>query len=288
MLAKVPETLYRKAHSGLLSRRELAALEREPDSASKGVARAIAAALADQADVEERRWVDRIEELRRRLSSSTEELTLVDFGAVSPEEDRSEGEMARGVEVTRTVGEICRSASKPPRWAFLLLKLVRELRPKSCVELGTSLGISTAYQSAALELNQHGRLVSLEGAEPVAARARENLEGLGLARAQIVTGRFQDTLDGVLRDQAPVDYAFVDGHHDRDATLAYFEQFVPALAPNALLVFDDISWSKGMKEAWEKIRTDPRIGLSVDLFKVGICAFGSAGDGKRNFRVAID
>lgn len=288
MLAKVPETLYRRAHGGLISRRELAALEREPDPVSKGLARAISATLADDADAEERRWVDQIEELRRRLTSSNEELTLVDFGAVSPEEDLSEVEMARGVEVTRTVGEICRSASKPPRWAFLLFKLVRELRPDSCVELGTSLGISAAYEAAALELNQHGSLVSLEGAEPIAARARENLAGLGLSRAQIVTGRFQDTLDTVLRDHAPVDYAFVDGHHDRDATVAYFEQFMPALAPNALLVFDDISWSNGMKEAWTKIRTDSRIGLSVDLFKVGICALGGGGDGRRNFRVALD
>jgi predicted O-methyltransferase YrrM len=288
MLAKIPETLYRKAHGNLLTRRELAALGEERDRVSTAVARAISATLNEDASTEERRWAERIEELREALATSTDELTLIDFGAVSPELNPSQAEMEQGVDVQRTVGEICRSASKPPRWAFLLFKLVRELQPASCVELGTSLGISTAYQAAALELNGQGRLVSLEGAEPVAALAKKHLEGLGLNRAEIVVGRFQDTLGGVLQERNPVDYAFVDGHHDRDATLDYFERLVPALGEEAVLVFDDIAWSSGMKDAWAQIRDDPRVSLAVDLFKVGVCAVGPARNEGRTFRVALD
>ena len=35
-----------------------------------------------------------------------------------------------------------------------------------------------------------------------------HLSGLGLTRFQVVVGRFQDTLPGVLRARAPIDFAF--------------------------------------------------------------------------------
>ena len=90
--------------------------------------------------------------------------------------------------------------------------------------MGTAVGISAAYQAAALALNGRGTFTTLEGAEPLAD-----------------IGRFEDTLDAVLERRRPVDYVFVDGRHDRQATLAYFEQTIPFLAETAFLIFDDIA-----------------------------------------------
>ena len=59
-------------------------------------------------------------------------------------------------------------------------------------------------------------------------------------------------------------------------TLAYFEQLLPHLSPAGVLVFDDVEWSAGMADAWSRIRSDHRVGLAVDLFKVGICGLGGA------------
>ncbi len=172
-------------------------------------------------------------------------------------------------------------------WARLLFKLIRDFQPSLCLELGTNLGFSAAYQAAALRLNQKGRLVTLEGDPPLASLAERNLRRLNLnqveprtsppplggtgARVKVVTGRFQDTLEQVLKTQAPIDYAFIDGHHDRDATIRYFQQISPFLSPRAFLVFDDISWSEGMRQAWKHIQKDQRVAFSVDAFAVGFC-----------------
>ena len=43
------------------------------------------------------------------------------------------------------------------------MRLVRELRPHSCLELGTGVGVSAGYQAAAMELNGVGRLLTLDG-----------------------------------------------------------------------------------------------------------------------------
>ena len=37
-----------------------------------------------------------------------------------------------------------------------------------------------------------------------------------------------------------------------------------------ILVFDDIYWSKEMRQAWLEICADKRISLTIDLFKMGI------------------
>lgn len=179
--------------------------------------------------------------------------------------------MYQGETRTATVGDICRTASNPPRTALMLFKLIRGFRPRVCLEMGTSLGITAAYQAAALTLNGRGNLVTLEGAETVAGLARENLAGLGLTNVTVVVGRFQDTLDGVLQTHRPVDYAFVDGHHDERATVRYFRQLLPALAPKAVVAFDDIRWNAGMQQAWKTIVGDPSVALGIDLAAMGVC-----------------
>ena len=92
------------------------------------------------------------------------------------------------------------------------------MRPGSCLEMGTAVGVSTAYQAAALRLNRHGSFVTIEGATSLADIARSNFQQLGLDTVEVVVGRFQDTLTEVLTSRQPVDYVFVDGHHDEQAT----------------------------------------------------------------------
>jgi predicted O-methyltransferase YrrM len=288
-LGNVHATVRRRAHKAIVSPRELNRLATSAHPAGPKLAHAIRAVIGGTTSGEERVWAARIEALRAELLASAEELEVVDYGAVEPGMEINANDMYEGRRLRRGVGEICRLTSKPPHWALLLLELVRTFRPECCVEFGTSLGISTSYEAAGLELNGTGNLVTLEGAGAVAARAGANLERLRLAeRVEIVVGRFQDTLGTVLERIGPVDYAFVDGHHDRDATLAYFEELAPSLAPEALLVFDDVSWSDGMADAWNRIRSDQRVSLSVDLFEVGVCVVGGPEVSRRRFTVAID
>ena len=169
------------------------------------------------------------------------------------------------------------TASPGREWRLLLFHLIRGLRPAMCVEMGTALGMSAAFQAAALALNGRGRLVTAEGAPTFADAARQHLDALGLSAVKLVVGRFQDTLDGILREHRPVDYAFVDGHHDGDATVAYFKQFLPHLSDGALLVFDDILYYPSMQRAWRMMAAHPHVRVAVDLGRFGLCVVGAPG-----------
>jgi len=50
-----------------------------------------------------------------------------------------------------------------------------------------------------------------------------------------------------------------------------FKQFIPYLSKESIIIFDDISWSAGMRRAWDKIERNKNVKISVNLKKFGIC-----------------
>ncbi|MCX5771839.1 MAG: class I SAM-dependent methyltransferase [Candidatus Hydrogenedentes bacterium] len=238
------------------------------EAAGLGLSRAMRSAAAGAFSAEEHEWIGRIEPIRREMEASSAEVRQPDWGATS----------CGGVEpgaITRIVGEVCRSASKPKLWAGFLLKLVREFRPGSCLELGTCLGVSACYEGAGLHMNGAGRLVTLEGAPEFAEIARANFQRLGLSNVSVITGPFQKTLGEALDQLGPIDYAFIDGHHQEAPTIEYFRKISARANPGAVLVFDDINWSDGMKRAWRSVASSPGVFYPVNLHTLGVCIYGN-------------
>jgi predicted O-methyltransferase YrrM len=257
------------------------------DGTLKFLGEALRETIKGDISQEEKVLIDRIESLREELNSSGVEISITDYGRVTPTLDLTYEEMSRGTVAIRTVAEVCERASMPYFWSLLLFKLVRKFRPSLCLELGTCLGISAAFQASALKLNGTGRIVTLEGADSLASLAKGHLQSLSLDNVSVVTGRFQDTLSGVLDTCGPVNYAFIDGHHDEQATLTYFGQIIPFLSERAIMIFDDISWSEGMKRAWDTIKADERVNISVDLEFMGICIVDSEIDRRQMIRIPM-
>ncbi len=266
--------LYRLGHNG--------------DRISRSIRQSVRAALKYSLTPEEEIWIDRIESLRTEMNSSTRQIKRTDFGARNQDSDLKLDEMRTGVEVTDTLGHISQVASKPSFWCLLLFKLIRTIQPDSCIEMGTAVGLSAAFQAAALTLNGHGSLESLEGAVSLADIARNNFQQLGLDSVRVTVGNFQDTLSDVLAARRPVDFVFIDGHHDEHATLAYYEQILPFLGETALLIFDDITWSEGMARAWNTIAGDCRSGIAVDLGLVGLCVVDASMKKSRYFSIPLN
>jgi len=252
------------------------------------ISKALKETLQDHTCCEENKWIDRIESLRCQLNKSSTNISLTDYGAEHSSGPKQNNKRKNQETVTsRTIGYISQSASKPYFWSLLLFRLIRELNPSRCLELGTCLGISGAYQASALKMNGKGRFVTLEGAAPIAALAEKHFQSLGLDNVRVVVGRFQDTLDDGLNEQQPIDFAFIDGHHDEVATLEYFKKILPFLDKKAVMIFDDITWSPGMKKAWNTIREDEEGSISIDLRSIGICILDSDMTQKYHYRTLL-
>ena len=68
---------------------------------------------------------------------------------------------------------------------------------------------------------------------------------------------------------------------------AFIEQILPFLSEGAVLVFDDILWSEGMKRAWNTIMSRESVKVSVELSKFGICVATSSSGEKQSFRKMV-
>ena len=202
-----------------------------------------------------------IEDRRRQLLSSPASIHVTDFGAGSH----------TGAGQQRRVADIARTAAKPRPLAQLLFRLVNYFRPATILELGTSLGLTTAYLAAA---SSQQRVITLEGCPNVAAVARETFAALSLGNIEIIEGNIDHTLAPTLAALgAPVDFVFFDGNHRYEPTLRYFEHCLAHRTDESVFVFDDIHWSADMERAWEVIKAHPDVRLTVDLFYIGVVFF---------------
>ncbi|MFZ2956830.1 MAG: class I SAM-dependent methyltransferase [Candidatus Ozemobacteraceae bacterium] len=246
-----------------------------PDNGKK-LAISLLKVLQHRLSEDESAYVSRIEFLRKELLASEETLEWRDFGARAPSAHLTSEEMYEGELKRKSTAEACRQSSKRSEWCAVLFHLIRLFRPEHCLELGTCLGISGAYLGAALKLNGQGLLTTLEGGEALARRALEHFRILDLSNTiSCLCGRFQDLLPELPGSCKPIDFAFIDGHHDEGATKQYFKCILAKAAPLSIFVFDDISWSEGMKRAWKEIRQFPQVCVSVDVERMGICLLNS-------------
>jgi precorrin-6B methylase 2 len=267
--------------------RTLARLKNNSSGYTKIIAGVLDEVLKNKISNEEEIWINKIERLREKLEASTEDIELVDYGAIEPDLEIRERELNKGRTIKTTVGAKCKSGSELFFWVFILFKLIRKFRPSTCLELGACMGLSASYQASALELNGKGRMITIEGDSSLAWLAGKNFDSLGLKNAEVVNGRFQDKLPEVLEKFKPFDFVFIDGHLDGKATVNNFDLILPYLSEKAIFVIDNISWSESMKKGWEKIELNEKIKLTFYLRQMGICVLDNSLTQKNSYRIPL-
>lgn len=201
-----------------------------------------------------------IEQLRKSLLRSTETLQVTDLGAGSLTNAGRE----------RKVSDITRHAAKPPKFGQLFYRLIQYFQPEYLLELGTSMGMSTAYMAkAAPSATVH----TIEGCPNIAGRAGRNFEALQLHNIKQHVGNFDTVLPALLQELPRLDYVYIDGNHRSAPTLNYFEQCLSKVHDESLFIFDDIHWTPDMETAWHTIQQHPKVTFTVDLFFIGLVFF---------------
>ncbi len=171
---------------------------------------------------------------------------------------------------SRMLKDIAKTSLASPKESQLLFRIVNYLHPKTVLELGTSLGITTAYLSKATE---QGNVYSLEGSKEIAEIARHMLRRLHADNVAVVEGNIDDTLSGILNELHHVDVAFMDANHTEEATMRYFNQIASYCSTQSIVIVDDIYYSRGMYNAWKQIQQDERVSCTMDLYDMGIVFF---------------
>jgi predicted O-methyltransferase YrrM len=120
--------------------------------------------------------------------------------------------------------------------AELIWLLLQSTRRRSVLEIGTSNGYSTIWIAEALRRTPDARFVSIERFPEKLAQARQNLGRAGLlAAVELIEGDATE----IARSLPPhFDCIFFDA--DRVSAPAQLEILLPKLAPDALLLADNV------------------------------------------------
>jgi predicted O-methyltransferase YrrM len=203
---------------------------------------------------------EKIELIKKNLLQDKRTLIVRDFGS---------GSSKNGNEVKK-ISEIAVKAVSGQKFGRLLFRLANYYHARTIIELGSSLGISTAYLASADNLS---RVISMEGSPAISGIAIETFSQLELENIKLVTGNFDEKLETLIVENPPADLIFIDGNHRKKPVLEYFEKFLNKISTTSMIIIHDIHWSREMEEAWAIIQQHPKVKLSIDIFSAGLVFF---------------
>ena len=231
---------------------------------------------------------DEIEEIRQEMLKDTRELEFVDYGSGGPLPTSPKGRsanMRRGCDIAtgslarrkeaqllaRLVGWLGRPLLTSPSRGGIGDEASEDRNGLTIVELGTSLGVTTAYLAA---MDSRNKVVTYEGCPAVAEVARANWEKLGLSNIACVVGEITvDSLQLAVDRLSGIDVAFIDANHTYEATLTYFNALASRVYEKSVVVVDDIHYNEDMEKAWKAICADERVTTTMDLYRMGLVFF---------------
>jgi len=204
----------------------------------------------------------KLDNMRKKIFKRTTIVETTDFGALAGKKPY--------LTLFKPLGKIARKRTQRKKYLHLLYKLAKYFQPAEILEFGTSVGISASYLGKACNFR---KFATMEGCAVLAAHAKETFDYLGISGIQVRTGNFDVMLDKVLEEFSHLDLVFFDGNHRKQATINYFEKCLPKAHENTIFVFDDIRWSPGMKEAWDYVKNNDKVTVSVDVYRMGVVFF---------------
>jgi predicted O-methyltransferase YrrM len=231
-------------------------------------------------DEEDRVRCDAVERLRDQLAARAGETVSIYYspkpgtaGAVATAEMRPQHGEVQQFDLER----VARQTSVGREAGRFMYLVARSTRARTILELGACAGIASSY----LASSGCDRFVGVEGSPELAAIARSNVQQIK-PDAEIVAALFDDALDE-LNWPDGIDAVWIDGHHEKVATLHYFQRLQPHLNPGAFVFFDDIRWSHDMFDMWQEVQQADGLAHTVDLGGIGLGIWGGQGARPRHW-----
>jgi len=198
--------------------------------------------------------------LRNTLLQDNTEIKMEDFGAGSQIFKKQK----------RQVKSIVKGGISSQQQSELLFRMINFLNAKVCLELGTSIGLNTLYMAS---VNKNIKVISIEACSDLHHYAKQLAKQNAIHNIEFVKAKFDDALPAIVQQNESLDFIYIDGNHSYEATMRYFSWFLAKINSNTVIVFDDIYWSAGMTKAWNEIKLNPKIRLSIDTFYLGFVFF---------------
>lgn len=213
---------------------------------------------------------EELNKLRKQLQLNATTIEITDLGAGSKKIKSNK----------RQIKQIAKHGIAQKKQAEFLYRLLNKFAPKTIVELGTSVGLTTLYLSKALPKST---IYTIEGCHSLFQFSNELFKTENAQNITSINGNFNTEFPKLLSKTDSLDFLYIDGNHAYEPTINYFKLALEKKKSNSIFVFDDIYWSEGMQKAWKEICSNKEVTLSLDLFYFGIVFFRTENKEKEHF-----
>lgn len=125
--------------------------------------------------------------------------------------------------------------------------MLKAIRAKRILEVGTSTGYSTLWFADAIKHNNSDQrsIITIEGNPAKISRARKNFEEAGVnGMIEVHQGTAIDVLKGMRADyDAPFDFVFIDA--DKENAINYFDLVFPMVRTGGIIAADNVLYPEG-------------------------------------------
>ncbi len=242
-----------------------------PETLRTGLSRIISGEVPNDAKAA----FGRVEGIRDQIAARGDEEIPIYYSPKPTEPGANERDAIKPGEIkTFTCEHLAKNTSVPADVGQMMHLIGRDAKAQSFLELGSCVGIGASYLASVPSCR---RMVSIEGSTELSKIASNSALQV-FKQAEMHNALFEDALDDLLPSfNQDLDFAWIDGHHEQQATLHYFARIKPHLRDGAIVAFDDIYWSSDMLAAWDKLRQTDGFAHAIN---VGICGIGIWGDEK--------
>lgn len=197
---------------------------------------------------------DRLKKLDTYASAEKYTFQMIDFG--------KEGIPTR----SNSISEHHKRTRLPLKYAELLFRMATHYRPSVVLELGTSTGTAAISLASA----QSTSVITID-AESTFQQFAENFMRRNMSsQIEFINQTFDRALPDLAQRSLKVGMAFIDGNHHYQPTIGYYDQILKMMSNDGMIILDDIHWSKEMNKAWQELKERNEVGLSIDLYRMGI------------------
>ncbi|MFM8658540.1 MAG: O-methyltransferase [Candidatus Nitrosotenuis sp.] len=142
--------------------------------------------------------------------------------------------------------------------------LLKAMKVKTVLEIGTSAGYSTIWFAEALQAIPKSKIITIENNPKKIQAARRNFEESGIAgKIEIRFGNALDVLAQISHESKKTKFDFIFIDADKERYIEYFDAGLPLLRVGGLICADNILYPKRfnklMKTYLKHIRDNPRV-----------------------------
>ena len=149
-----------------------------------------------------------------------------------------------------------------------LYRITNYFKPKNVLELGTSVGLGSAAMAIA---SNNSIIKTVEVNKNISDIAKKVFKSYQLKNIQIDTSSFKDFFKK--SNYENLDLVYLDGTCDKESTIENFNSLLKYSHNESVFIINNIYWIKEMTEAWNIIKKQKEITVSIDTFYWGFLFF---------------